>query len=524
MKRVLSYATVLALAVSGAGMFSSDVRAEDMSQGNNQNQGSNQIRDSVNREQDRSNENIKATIDNGRSGVMDTSIDAKTKADLQSRLASIVNNAVSTNGYDDLIGSLSRLDRTRLGMDRYRNFNLLNTRIDQFRNDFRDRYNQEFDLKSAVFDNAQFHRKSNDHVTVSLASLGGALNNDRGSSQNYDTHSTLDRGNLSSSSPLQNNSNLNSSGGTTGNTGAVGASGSLSASGDRGNLNDSSSLQNDANLNRTGNTAGVSGASSANSTGIQGSAGGNAMNETSGASIRSEGSQANASGNARMNDLQTGTRGENAQWNTREEAMNQGNPRSVDKRLDKVRVDEVQPDGTIVRDKEIMASRIHNPDLNVQQNPDDGRINPQVAAQNNAARIQPKEAHDNIDMNNNPNALVRNDEAGANASAQPGTSVQHDAAHHDMSHTTAADMSGQNERRSSLRLVKEGVVGNGWRLDAPDSLTAQNLAESLSQHIKMVDDQKASWPNDVNDAYKLVAQHVFEALNTVPQTNLSSDR
>ena len=53
-----------------------------------------------------------------------------------------------------------------------------------------------------------------------------------------------------------------------------------------------------------------------------------------------------------------------------------------------------------------------------------------------------------------------------------------------------------------LRLVKED---GGLRIDVPDSITRQQLLESLSRHVEAVPQQKDNWPDDAKDAPRLVA-------------------
>jgi hypothetical protein len=72
----------------------------------------------------------------------------------------------------------------------------------------------------------------------------------------------------------------------------------------------------------------------------------------------------------------------------------------------------------------------------------------------------------------------------------------------------AGDMQATN-----LALRKESGIGNTWKIDLPDSTTAQALSDSLTKHVKMVTDQKDSWPADVNEAYRSVTRHVLMGLS-----------
>jgi len=64
----------------------------------------------------------------------------------------------------------------------------------------------------------------------------------------------------------------------------------------------------------------------------------------------------------------------------------------------------------------------------------------------------------------------------------------------------------------TLHLVNEGTVMNAWRIDIPDTISGQRLHDSLLKHLTMIDDMKAQWPSDVNEAYRHVATHVLAAL------------
>jgi len=67
---------------------------------------------------------------------------------------------------------------------------------------------------------------------------------------------------------------------------------------------------------------------------------------------------------------------------------------------------------------------------------------------------------------------------------------------------------------SRVVLRKEAGIGNTWKIDLPDTFDAQALSDSLQQHVLMVEDQKGSWPADVNEAYRTVTQHVLMALSS----------
>ncbi len=59
------------------------------------------------------------------------------------------------------------------------------------------------------------------------------------------------------------------------------------------------------------------------------------------------------------------------------------------------------------------------------------------------------------------------------------------------------------------------ATASTWKIDLPDSVDAKRLQENLATHIGMVTAAKDQWPADQNDAYRLVAHHVFMALYDV---------
>lgn len=49
----------------------------------------------------------------------------------------------------------------------------------------------------------------------------------------------------------------------------------------------------------------------------------------------------------------------------------------------------------------------------------------------------------------------------------------------------------------------------GWRVDVPNTLTGQQLHDSLLKHLTHVADAQADWPADKNEAALLIAHHVL---------------
>jgi hypothetical protein len=63
----------------------------------------------------------------------------------------------------------------------------------------------------------------------------------------------------------------------------------------------------------------------------------------------------------------------------------------------------------------------------------------------------------------------------------------------------------------ALRLVNEGTVMASYKIEVPDSLTADQLRDALTQQVKAIDGMKGSWPSDVNEAYRIASQHILAA-------------
>ncbi len=64
---------------------------------------------------------------------------------------------------------------------------------------------------------------------------------------------------------------------------------------------------------------------------------------------------------------------------------------------------------------------------------------------------------------------------------------------------------------ATLTLVKR--QGGEWKLDTPQGVNEQRLRANVARHLEMVERDKANWPSDANDAYRLVAHHVFLAID-----------
>jgi len=64
----------------------------------------------------------------------------------------------------------------------------------------------------------------------------------------------------------------------------------------------------------------------------------------------------------------------------------------------------------------------------------------------------------------------------------------------------------------SLTLRNEGTITKSYKIDVPDTLDQGKLKANLIKQINAVDGMKDQWPNDVNEAARVVSQHILAAL------------
>lgn len=63
-----------------------------------------------------------------------------------------------------------------------------------------------------------------------------------------------------------------------------------------------------------------------------------------------------------------------------------------------------------------------------------------------------------------------------------------------------------------VTLLNEGTVMAGYKIDAPDTLTADKLKANLIHHLQMVNQMKDQWPADATEAGRIVSHHIMEAI------------
>ncbi|HVX83230.1 MAG TPA: hypothetical protein VH253_00290 [Phycisphaerae bacterium] len=114
----------------------------------------------------------------------------------------------------------------------------------------------------------------------------------------------------------------------------------------------------------------------------------------------------------------------------------------------------------------------------------------------------------------NSNTTVRGDDINANPGVATGNKTAGQQ-RQDLASSTTTPPAGE---ALTLNMVNEG---NSWKIDLPDQISDQQLKDNLARHIQTLDDQKSTWPSDVNQAYRTTAYHVLRAFN---DTAMASER
>jgi len=61
----------------------------------------------------------------------------------------------------------------------------------------------------------------------------------------------------------------------------------------------------------------------------------------------------------------------------------------------------------------------------------------------------------------------------------------------------------------TVSLDREKKATGDWRIDLPDTITADKLRDNLQNHINACNQMKNQWPDDVNQAYRIASHHVL---------------
>jgi len=71
-------------------------------------------------------------------------------------------------------------------------------------------------------------------------------------------------------------------------------------------------------------------------------------------------------------------------------------------------------------------------------------------------------------------------------------------------------MNMEAQKELAIPLIHE--LPDSWKIDVPDNIDGQKLHDNLLKHLTMVDENRANWPADKNEAYREVTRHVMMAL------------
>jgi hypothetical protein len=101
----------------------------------------------------------------------------------------------------------------------------------------------------------------------------------------------------------------------------------------------------------------------------------------------------------------------------------------------------------------------------------------------------------------------------SSATPAPDVGAAKDAAKQANNTTTVTFPKSDAAPAVSLTLFNEGTVMNNYKIDVPDSLDATMLKANLIKHIGHIESMKDQWPSDVNDASRIVSQHILKAIS-----------
>jgi hypothetical protein len=77
---------------------------------------------------------------------------------------------------------------------------------------------------------------------------------------------------------------------------------------------------------------------------------------------------------------------------------------------------------------------------------------------------------------------------------------------------------GANAPAVSVTLRNEGTVMKDYKIDVPDTLDGSKLKSNLMTHIQHIEGMKDQWPSDVNEAGRIVSQHILAAITDTNAT------
>jgi len=98
------------------------------------------------------------------------------------------------------------------------------------------------------------------------------------------------------------------------------------------------------------------------------------------------------------------------------------------------------------------------------------------------------------------------------AKSAVGKDTPADAAKQDANRPTATATIAASHGMPELKINLVSEYPDRWKIDLPDSVDGQKLHDAVLKHLTMVDEDKANWPADKNDAYRAVSHHLLMAV------------
>jgi len=87
-----------------------------------------------------------------------------------------------------------------------------------------------------------------------------------------------------------------------------------------------------------------------------------------------------------------------------------------------------------------------------------------------------------------------------------------DAAKQDLNRPTATATIAASHGLPELKINLVSEYPDRWKIDLPDTIDGQKLKDNVLKHLTMVDEDKANWPADKNEAYRAVSHHLLTAV------------
>jgi hypothetical protein len=473
MNRFTHYLLAATIAVSGVTTFAAD---------NLDTSGANSAAAQLDRSADRAGDHLQQ--------LGSAQANESTSREARMALARLVNDALTPNHFNNLGQSLAHNDQTRFSNASNINTDDLNRVINQFRQDFRAKYNQDFDAKPENFQDALVYGGQNDKsVTVSL---NDASRTGNAAGANATIHDGMHHSNTGMNSNLNSSSNMSASAQSSMNT-----TGATPAPADR-QLN---TYAGDTQSNRNGalSASDTSSSTLGNRTGPA-SSGNNSNSVVRGNDpTANPGVAANTADGAHMttsNDISrsaVGTDINSSNASANANINNNMNTTGITGAPADRQLNTAAGDTQSNRNGALSASDTSSTTLGNRTGPASSGNNSNSVVRGNDVTANPGVASD---KSVSATSITRESLASSNTTPAAGSTV-------------------------TLHFTNDGGAASAWHLDAQDQLSAQQLKDNLVRHIQMLDDQKSTWPTDVNDAYKTTAFHVLQAFN---DSSIASER